>query len=117
MILHQYVFLYTYSNIVPNQTVNIVLFYQLDKVKHRLNRWREVTAQEFPNRLDLLEMIPDADKIDIKKLTDEAVTTNTCNLGQKTCCIIVGIVSQIDGVLFTSKTVSTTCAMFGLTEL
>ena len=42
-------------------------------------------------------MIPDADKIDIKKLTDGAVTTDTCNSAQKTRRILVGIVSQIDG--------------------
>jgi len=62
-----------------------------------LNRWREVTAREFPNRPDLLELIPDVDTINIKKLTDGAVTTDTCNSAQKTRRILVEIVSQIDG--------------------
>lgn len=62
-----------------------------------MNRWREVTAREFPDRPDLLELIPDVDTINIKKLTDGAVTTDTCNSAQKTRRILVEIVSQIDG--------------------
>ena len=37
------------------------------------------------------------DKIDIKKLTDGAVTTDTCNSARKTRRILVEIVAQIDG--------------------
>ena len=38
------------------------LVHQIVKLKHRLNRWREVTAWEFPDRPDLLELIPTVDK-------------------------------------------------------
>ena len=70
---------------------------QLDNLKHRLQRWREVTAREFPDRPDLLNLIPNVDTIDIKKLTDGAVTTDTCNSAQKTRRILVNIVSEIEG--------------------
>ena len=56
-----------------------------------------MTAREFPDRPDLLDLIPDVDKIDINKLTNGCVTTDTCNSAQKTRRILVKIVSEIDG--------------------
>ena len=56
-----------------------------------------MTAREFPDRLDLLALIPDVDKIDINKLTDGAVTTDTCNSARKSRRILVEMVSKIDG--------------------
>ena len=70
---------------------------QLDNLKCRLKRWKEVTAREFPDRPDLLEMIPDPDSIDIKKLTAGCVTTDTCNSARKSRRIIVEMVAQLDG--------------------
>ena len=69
----------------------------LDNLKQRLKQWKEVTAREFLDRPDLLALIPNTDKIDIKKLTDGCITTNTCNPARKTRRILVDIVSQIDG--------------------
>ena len=56
-----------------------------------------MTIREFPDRSDLLELIPDMSSIDISKLTDGAVTTDTCNSARKARRILVEIVSQIDG--------------------
>ena len=56
-----------------------------------------MTIREFPERSDLLELIPDMSSIDISKLTDGAVTTDTCNSARKARRILVEIVSQIDG--------------------
>ena len=69
---------------------------QLENLKHRLRRCREITIREFPNRPDLLLMIPNPDSIDIKKLSDGAINTDTCNSAQKTRRILVAIVSEID---------------------
>ena len=66
---------------------------QLDNLKCRLKRWKEVTAREFPDRPDLLAMIPDPDSIDITKLTDGGVTTETCTSARKSRHIIVEVVA------------------------
>ena len=53
---------------------------QLDKLKDRLKRWKEVKMREFTDRPDLLLLIPDPDRINIDKLGDGGtITTNTCN--------------------------------------
>ena len=50
---------------------------QLDKLKDRLKRWKEVTMCEFPDRPDILFLIPDPDSINIDKLGDGGtITTN-----------------------------------------
>ena len=59
---------------------------------NRLRRWREVTAREFPNRPDLLELIPNERSIDLTKLTTGdggAITTDTCNSARKTRRLLV----------------------------
>ena len=62
-----------------------------------------MTVREFPDRPDLLALIPDMSSIDISKLTDGVVTTDTCNSARKAQRILVEIVSQIDGgVVFPS---------------
>ena len=53
--------------------------------------------REFPNQPDLLALIPDTDKIDIKKLTNRCITTDTCNSARKMRRILVDVVLQIDG--------------------
>ena len=51
---------------------------QIDNLKHRLKRWREITTREFPDRPDLLEMIPLPEDITLSKLGDGgAVITDT----------------------------------------
>ena len=63
---------------------------QLDKLKDRLKRWKEVTMREFPDRPDLLLLIPYPDSINIDKLGDGGtITTDTCNVSQKVCRLLV----------------------------
>ena len=66
---------------LPNIELKIKL--QMDGLKKRLSRWREVTAREFPDRPDLLDMIPAPDGISIKKLNKGTINTDTCNAAQK----------------------------------
>ena len=57
---------------------------QIDKLKDPLKRWKEVTMREFPDRPDILLLIPDPDSINIDKLGDGVtITTDTCNAAQK----------------------------------
>ena len=66
------------------------LIAQLDNLKHRLTRWREVTAREFPDWPDLLDRIPDPEGVNIDKLGDGGtITTDTCNATQKISCLLV----------------------------
>ena len=70
-------------------------------MKHQITRWREVTEREFPDRPDLLALIPIADSIDIAKLgNDGAITTDTCNSARKLRRLLVeyvdGTVHQMD---------------------
>ena len=63
---------------------------QLDKLKQRLARWKEITKREFPNRPDLLEMIPSPDSINVDKLgKGGTITTDTCNAAQKVRRLLV----------------------------
>ena len=68
---------------------------QLVKLKQRLVKWREVTAIEFPDRPDLLDFIPTGDEIDISKLKDGTLTTDTCNSVQKVRQILVELIGQV----------------------
>ena len=55
-----------------------------------LKRWKEVTMCEFPDRPDLLLLIPNPDSISIDKLGDGGtITTDTCNAAQKVCWLLV----------------------------
>ena len=68
----------------------VVIVSQLDKLKDRLKRWKEVTKREFPDRPDLLHLIPDPDSINIDKLGDGGtIATNTCNAAQKVRRLLV----------------------------
>ena len=63
---------------------------QIDNLKDRLKRWKVVTMREFPDRPDLLLLIPDPDIINIDKLGDGGtITTNTCNAAQKVRRLLV----------------------------
>ena len=63
---------------------------QLDKLKDRLKRWKEVTMREFTDRPDLLLLIPDPDSINIDKLGGGGtITTDTCNAAQKVFRMLV----------------------------
>ncbi len=57
-----------------------------------LRSWREVTAREFP---DFVDMIPDPDAIDLNKLVDGSVMTDTCNAAQKMNTLLA---ANVDGV-------------------
>ena len=74
---------------------------QLDNLKIRLNRWREITAREFPGRPDLLDRIPKADGISITKLGNGgAITTDTCNAARKTRRILVDLCKDDAGAVY-----------------
>ena len=63
---------------------------QLDKLKDCLKRWKEVTMREFPDRPDLLLLIPDPDSINIDKFGDGGtINTDICNAAQKVCWMLV----------------------------
>ena len=63
---------------------------QLDNLKDRLKRWKEVTMREFTDRPDLLLLITDPDSINIEKLGDGGtITTDTCHAAQKVSRLLV----------------------------
>ena len=75
---------------VFSQIVSILIHLQLDKLKHRLLRWHEITEKEFPGRSDLLDLIPKSDSINIDKLGNRGtITTDTCNAAQKVRRLLV----------------------------
>ena len=66
-------------------------------MKHRLRRWRETTAREFPDRPDLLQHIPDPSSISVDKLgNDGLINTDTCNTALKTRRLLV---EEIEGTV------------------
>ena len=72
---------------------------QLEILKQSLKRWREVTAREFPNRPDLLQMIPTPNGIDIEKLGNGgALSSDTCNSARKTRQFLVELIEKQDGI-------------------
>ena len=73
---------------------------QIDILKQSIRRWREVTANEFPNMTDLLHMIPTPNGIDISKLGNGgALSSNTCNSARKTRRILVELIENQDGIV------------------
>ena len=63
---------------------------QLDKLKDSLKCWKEVTMREFPDKPDILLLIPDPYIINIDKLGDcGTITTDTCNAAQKFLRLLV----------------------------
>ena len=74
---------------------------QLDILKQYLKWWREVTARDFPNRPDLLQMIPTPNGIDIAKLGDcGALSSETCTSARKTRRILVELIEKQDGIIY-----------------
>ena len=61
------------SDIIP-------VIIHINKLKHHIQRWKQVTAREFPDISDLFYMIPSPDRIYINNLGDgSTITTDTCN--------------------------------------
>ena len=74
-----------------------LLYVQLDILKNRLIRWEEVTERGFPNRPDLMALIPFEDSTDIAKLSNDGViTTDTCNSARKSRRLLV---EHLDGTV------------------
>ena len=44
-----------------------------------LDKWRQKTAEMFPGRQDLLDMIPSKDGLELSKLHRAQIMTDTCN--------------------------------------
>ena len=62
----------------------------LDKLKHCLTRWRDITNIDFFSTPDLLDMIPQPDRSNIDKLgKGGTITTDTCNAAQKVRRLLV----------------------------
>ena len=89
-----YILIYIYDFLYIYNLTNIVFVsfatLQLDKLNHCLTRWRDISKREFPSRPDLLDMIPQPDRINIDKLGEGGtITTNTYNAAQKVCRFLV----------------------------
>ena len=90
---HDYIFLYDSSLTNAYDIISVTI--QLTKLKHHLQRWKQFTAREFPDRSNLLGMIPSPDSIDINKLGgDCTITTDTCKPAHKVRRLLV---KHIDG--------------------
>ena len=90
---HEYLFVY-YSSLTKLSGIISVII-QITKLRHHLQRWKQVTAREFPDISDLLYMIPYPDIIYINNLGDGGtITTDTCNDARKVRRLLV---KYIDG--------------------
>ena len=89
-----------YCNLINHEYCTVCFSIpQLDNLKNRLRRWREVTAREFLDRPDLLAMIPLPNDITLSKLGDGgAVITDTCNAARKLRRILVD--EKIEGTAY-----------------
>ena len=68
---------------------------QLYKLKDCLKCRKEVTMREFPDRPDILLLIPDPDSINIDKLGDGGtITTDTCYAAQKVRWLLVEYINS-----------------------
>ena len=70
--------------------------FQLKHLQVFLERWRKITEEEFP---DLLDLLPSANDINISKLENGSVMTDTCNsaklTNRKLCAEVYGIVYSL----------------------
>lgn len=61
-----------------------------------LKVWREVTAREYPNRQDLLDLIPKPHQLTLSKLANGGwVMTDTCNPARKFRRLFVAAIKEI----------------------
>jgi len=72
-------------------SLNILILFQVNPLKHRLDRLREVMEEEFPG---FESLVPSSAGIDAKKLGNgAAISTDTCNTAQKTRRILTEEIS------------------------
>ena len=63
-----------------------------------MQHWRDVTEREFPDRPDLVELIPHPDEIDVCKLgMGGVINTDTCNAARETRRLLV---EHVGGVTY-----------------
>ena len=85
---HEYLFVYDSSLKKSSDIIYVTI--HLTKINHHFQQWKQVTSREFPDRSNLLDMIPLPDSIDIKKLGDGGIiTTDTCNDSRKVRRLLV----------------------------
>ena len=60
-----------------------------------LANWIKVTAEMFPNREDLIDLIPKPSSMCVSKLLNGMVSTDTCNTAQLTRLMIIEHIYQI----------------------
>ena len=93
ILCHEYLFVYDSSLAKTSDIISVII--HLTKLKHHLQRWKKVTAREFPDIPDLLDMIPSPDSIDINKIGESVtINTDTCNAARKVQHLLV---KAIDG--------------------
>ena len=85
---HEYLFMYDSSLAKAPGAISVII--HLTKLKHHLQRWKQVTARDFPDRSDPLDIIPSPDSIGINNLGDGGtITTYTCNTVRKVRRLLV----------------------------
>jgi hypothetical protein len=57
--------------------------------------WIKVTAEMFPNREDLIDLIPKPSSMCVSKLLNGMVSTDTCNTAQLTRSMVIEYIYQI----------------------
>ena len=90
-----------------------------------LTMWCTKTKTMYPNRSNLLDIIPLLSELDIDKLYKGTLMTNTCDQACKQCCLLAeGIRVAMQAMSKSNKqirifelTVGITFAMFGLEQL
>ena len=88
ILYHEYLFVYYSSLTKASDIISVVI--QLISLKKNWQRWKQVTAGEFPDRSDLLNMIPSPYSIEINKICDGVtITTKTCNAARKVRRLLV----------------------------
>ena len=90
--------LYILYNCLSIQFLTFILLHiafkpKLIQMKEMLTKWRAVTEREYPEFVDL---IPHPDQIDLSKLENGGVMTDTCNSAQKANRLLA---ATIDGIV------------------
>ena len=77
-----------------NVFVSYLSYFQLKHLQVFLERWRNITEEEFP---DLVDLLPSAEDINLSKLEGGSVMTDTCNsaklMNSKVC-------TEVDGKVY-----------------
>ena len=88
-------YLFVHDSSITEESDIISVIIHLTNLRHHLQPWKQVTLREFPDRSNLLDMIPSPDSINNNKICDGGtITTDTCNFAHKVRRLLV---KSIDG--------------------